>query len=533
VQLPDGNIGEFPDGMSQQDIESVLQKQYPAPQQRSLPAQIGHDVALLGRNIISGAAALPSLAVDAGNKLLGSQKPFGTNQESVEAGLDTLGFPRAENVGQAISGGVASGLGGMASGMGAGQVLKGIPAAASVGKFLTAAPEAQAVSTGLSSGASAAVKEGGGSERAQFIAGIVAGLLPTAAPAARMAALKTLQSMAGPERLAVAKAMKDQGVDLSVAQVTNSPFLKATAAASEATPFSSAGRLGERQAPQMNAAANRVIGQTGDDVVEGIANAKTAAGQSYNKVYGTDFNLDPQFSTESAKILAEAKRTLPTSQQGPLQNMYDDIVEMTGPNGEIHGPAAQNLKKQLDAVANSSDTSLAQYAKDLRTSFTNAIGRFDPARGQQIRDTNRIYHNAKTLEKATAQNSIGGDIGIAKLSNLKNLTQGQGELKDLAKGATMIKQGTVGNSGTAARMNASVMGSLAAAGSFGGTVAAAQAFNRGFNQNQSIINAMVKKSPTFKSLIDRGAPAATVNYMLQQLSPEAREAARNGEEDAQ
>jgi hypothetical protein len=82
-------------------------------------------------------------------------------------------------------------------------------------------------------------------------------------------------------------------------------------------------------------------------------------------------------------------------------------------------------------------------------------------------------------------------------------------------------------------MNASVMGSLAAAGSFGGTVAAAQAFNRGFNQNQSIINAMVKKSPTFKSLIDRGAPAATVNYMLQQLSPEAREAARNDDAEQQ
>lgn len=32
VQLPDGSIGEFPDGMSQSDIEGVLQKQYGGPQ---------------------------------------------------------------------------------------------------------------------------------------------------------------------------------------------------------------------------------------------------------------------------------------------------------------------------------------------------------------------------------------------------------------------------------------------------------------------------------------------------------------------
>jgi hypothetical protein len=37
VQLPDGNIGEFPDGMSQQDIEGVLAKQY--PQKAAAPPQ--------------------------------------------------------------------------------------------------------------------------------------------------------------------------------------------------------------------------------------------------------------------------------------------------------------------------------------------------------------------------------------------------------------------------------------------------------------------------------------------------------------
>lgn len=38
VQLPDGSIGEFPDGMSESQIEGVLQKQYGGPQTSSRPA---------------------------------------------------------------------------------------------------------------------------------------------------------------------------------------------------------------------------------------------------------------------------------------------------------------------------------------------------------------------------------------------------------------------------------------------------------------------------------------------------------------
>jgi hypothetical protein len=532
---PDGRDYSIdgPPGATQEQVVAQISANMPK-QERSLPAQIGRDAALLTRNVISGAAALPSLVVDAGNKLLGSKKPFGTNQESVEGGLDALGFPRPENRGQAIASDVAKGVGGLSSGMGAGQVLKGIPAVAGVGKFLTAAPEAQAVSTGLSSGASSAVKEGGGSENAQLIAGIVAGLSPMAAPAAKMAALKTLQSMAGPERLAVAKAMKDRGIDLSVAQVTNSPFIKGIAAASESTPFSGAGRLAERQGKQMNTAVNRTMGQSGDNVVQGIENAKTDLGRQYDDLYKRDFRLDDTFRQDVGGVQMTGEALLDAGQQRIINNMTQKIEDLADSNGLVNGEAMLNLKQQLDELAMDTGNSvLANRAKELRAAFNSAISRFDPTRAQALRDTNKLYHNTKTLEKAVVPNSIDGDVGIAKLSNLNKLTPGQTDLKELAKGATMIKQGTIGNSGTASRLGAAVAGTGVAAGSFGASVAASQAFNRGFNQNQSIINAMVKKSPTFASLIERGAPAATVNYMLQQLSPEAREAARNGEDDDQ
>lgn len=56
VQLPDGNIGEFPDGMSQQQIEGVLQKQFPKPAAAS-PAQSSG----VGRFLSSAGSAIASV----------------------------------------------------------------------------------------------------------------------------------------------------------------------------------------------------------------------------------------------------------------------------------------------------------------------------------------------------------------------------------------------------------------------------------------------------------------------------------------
>lgn len=66
VQLPDGTIGEFPDGMSEEQIQGVLAKQFPPP---APPETMGH-------------------------KALGVAKDFGTGAiKSVGGALDTIGAP--------------------------------------------------------------------------------------------------------------------------------------------------------------------------------------------------------------------------------------------------------------------------------------------------------------------------------------------------------------------------------------------------------------------------------------------------------
>ena len=80
VQLPDGTVGEFPDNMSDAQIESVLQKQFPAPKQEQ-PSATYRAVSSFGQAIgapqnasdfVNGPAYALSHPIDSGKLLLDS-----------------------------------------------------------------------------------------------------------------------------------------------------------------------------------------------------------------------------------------------------------------------------------------------------------------------------------------------------------------------------------------------------------------------------------------------------------------------------
>lgn len=69
VQLPDGSIGEFPDGMSEKDIEAVLQKQFPAqsqPEARTVGNYLSEAARGVGRGIKNDVVGLKDLALHPG-----------------------------------------------------------------------------------------------------------------------------------------------------------------------------------------------------------------------------------------------------------------------------------------------------------------------------------------------------------------------------------------------------------------------------------------------------------------------------------
>src|ERR1700722_17962404 len=79
IQLPDGNIGEFPDSMSNEQIEGVLQKQFPktpAPKPgfwdslktdsvtQGTSHQMPHNAAEVGREAVRGGANIGAGALN-------------------------------------------------------------------------------------------------------------------------------------------------------------------------------------------------------------------------------------------------------------------------------------------------------------------------------------------------------------------------------------------------------------------------------------------------------------------------------------
>lgn len=121
IQLPDGNIGEFPDSMSNTDIEAVLQKQYPpARADNSQPTQFERermsDVALVPvQRAVAKAAGKP--APDLSNlepTVEGKLVPKGTTMKALPvAAANNLIYPgtgtAASGVGDVAKGNVARG----------------------------------------------------------------------------------------------------------------------------------------------------------------------------------------------------------------------------------------------------------------------------------------------------------------------------------------------------------------------------------------------------------------------------------------
>ena len=88
VRLPDGTRARFPDSMSREDIQSVLDEQFAPkqqPQSKSIGLEdIGRQLALTGRYAVEGATALPTIVGDAANALVN----LGTSAVNKVAGTD-------------------------------------------------------------------------------------------------------------------------------------------------------------------------------------------------------------------------------------------------------------------------------------------------------------------------------------------------------------------------------------------------------------------------------------------------------------
>ncbi|GAB3054063.1 hypothetical protein [Stenotrophomonas tumulicola] len=242
VDLPDGSIAEFPDGMPDAEINAVLQRQFGGgqapvtdmPAVQALPpdfsgvtasvdstasdrqadgwkAGIGRDLAFGARSALQGAGSL--LGAFGGDALGALEtnvtgRPVSSFRDNAARLADVLGLPQAQTAGDRVLGDIGEALTGTALSLGGGAALSGGRAAAPTianaapaptavpgiaeraGEFLTAQPLLQVLSTIGSAGAAGTARENGAGGGGQLAAALAGGIGPAALAQGGAAALR-------------------------------------------------------------------------------------------------------------------------------------------------------------------------------------------------------------------------------------------------------------------------------------------------------------------------------------------------------
>jgi len=229
ARLPDGSLHTYdnvPDNVTQEQADARAAQQFgarpaaakispesqsaaamthqqsatqaPAVEQDSFSREgILRGMGLGARDLITGAAGLPSLAVDVAttpltalhnaattgyNKLTGRNAPqlpyIGGTQQLLQSGLDKTGLPRAASDDEKMLSAVTQGVAGTATGLGGGQALSGAasPMLQRLASILSTAPRTQLAVGAASPAAGEAVRQGGGGEGTQLAAELATGI---------------------------------------------------------------------------------------------------------------------------------------------------------------------------------------------------------------------------------------------------------------------------------------------------------------------------------------------------------------------
>jgi hypothetical protein len=249
----------------------------------------------------------------------------------------------------------------------------------------------------------------------------------------------------------LAQLAKDKwGISVRADQLVNSKPVNALSAALDYVPLSGAGKSKENLQKQFNQALAKSIGQASDNPAFAIKQAETALGAEFDRVLqSTAVRADDVFQNELSTIIGNARNEMTDAQFGVMQRQLDNVLNKVKEGDLIDAQAAYNIKKGLDRLGKSNDTTLATYATEMKKSLMEALNRsLGPDEAAAFAQTRGQYSNLMNLRKIVPRGAEA-DISPARLANMRGYMTGDlGELADIA--ATFLK-GRVGDSGTAQR----------------------------------------------------------------------------------
>ena len=255
-----------------------------------------------------------------------------------------------------------------------------------------------------------------------------------------------LKALGSPELVELTNRLRNDLRDVGKA-ATSKP-VNALAAALDYLPFS--GRQGalSKQQKQFNLAVAKTIGENTPNLTVAINNASRRLGAQFDKyLKNTAIKADDQFRSDLSRVMQEAREEMTDQQFSIISRQVDNILAKAK-NGALEGTSAYNLKKILDRIGKSSDSTVSYYGKQLRSVLLDALNRSLPDGGKEFAKVRQQWSNLRELEKLVPRGAEGS-VSAARLANAKGIKGG--ELNDLANIAAQFLKPRVGDSGTPQR----------------------------------------------------------------------------------
>lgn len=375
-----------------------------------------------GRQVLQGAAGLyGALGGDALNYYVldpvsrATGVPLGTGGRSYRQVAsdfaDELGMRAPQTGTERVLSDVGEALTGTGLTLGIGGALNALrPAAASVtnrvGRFLTAQPGLQAVSTATGSGAAGVTREQGGSQGQQLAAGLVGGLSPGVAGAATGATVRgVVRGRDGAQMQRTIEDFAALGATPSVGQASGNRLVQGAENLLAGGPTSAGvmNRFAERQADSIGQGLQRRA-----DSLSRNASAERA-GRAIER--GVDTFAGNTNATKRA-LYWQADQFIPEQTPVQLQNTWREVVDLTTPTAgatattsALIQPTILRLRENLAADLAAGGGSIPYSAlKRIRSDIGEAISNSSPLNPtSDIRELRRLYAALSRDMEAAAQ----------------------------------------------------------------------------------------------------------------------------------
>jgi hypothetical protein len=315
------------------------------------------------------------------------------------------------------------------------------------------------------------------------------------------------------ERVALAKRAAELGIDLPADKIADSKPMNALASSLNYVPFSGRAATEGRVYGQVKRAVSRTFGQDSENVTQALRTARQQLGGEFDRVLTSyPVKMDQALLDDLTRVLGEAGSELGDDAFRVVTKQAETLFDKAS-GGVIDGKAAYAVKKALDRIGNSGDSSKAYHAGELKKALMAALNRsLPPEEAAKFAEIRKMYGNMLDIERV-ALSGADGNVSVAKLANMKNINNK--DLQELADIATDFLKARESPHGAAQRV---FLGGLASgAGMFEPATLAVTAAGVGAGRTA---NALLDSGPA-KNYVLKGAASnqGEINNALAKYLP--------------